>query len=79
MSKSTTPTAPKTAQPAVAVQPQACSTTQGCVVPQDKIAMLAYQKWVKGGCKHGEDKKHWLEAEKELQAEMVKTGAGRAK
>jgi hypothetical protein len=38
----------------------------------EKVAMLAYQKWVKGGCKHGCDKQHWFEAEAEVKAEMTK-------
>ena len=38
-------------------------------VPHDKIAMRAYDKWVKRGCKHGCDQQDWLEAEAELRAE----------
>jgi len=42
------------------------------LVPTEKIAMLAYQKWLKSGCKHGCDKQHWYEAEAELKAQMKK-------
>jgi hypothetical protein len=68
MSRSTTATATPTAKAAAA--PQA-SSMQGSL-PMEKIAMLAYQKWVKGGCKHGCDKQHWFEAEAEVKAEMMK-------
>jgi hypothetical protein len=74
MSKSmtATPSTPvKPSQPAMAA-PQASAMTQ-VMVPQEKIAMRAYEKWLKCGCKNGEDKKHWFEAEAELKAEMMKT------
>jgi len=74
MSKSTTTTSKPMQSAAMATAPQASSAAQASV-PQEKIAMLAYQKWLKGGCKNGEDKKHWLEAEAELKAEMMKSGA----
>jgi hypothetical protein len=57
----TTGTAPTKAAP------QATTTSS---VPMEKVAMLAYQKWLKAGCKHGSDKQHWLEAEAELKAQM---------
>lgn len=38
-------------------------------IPQDKIAMRAYEKWLKRGCKHGCDRQDWLEAEGELRDE----------
>jgi hypothetical protein len=41
-------------------------------VPRDKIAMRAYEKWLKSGCRHGCDQQHWLEAESELKAEMAR-------
>ncbi len=43
-------------------------------VPQDKIAMLAYQKWCKRGRPHGTNMQDWLDAEKELKAEGMKSG-----
>lgn len=39
-------------------------------VPHDKIAMRAYEKWVKRGHRHGSHEQDWLEAEAELKAEM---------
>jgi len=60
----TTPQAPKTA-----AKPEATSQSG---LPVEKVAKLAYQKWLKGGCKHGCDMQHWLEAEAEVKAEMTK-------
>ena len=62
------------------VAPQTAKVTPSAVtaqssVPMEKVAMLAYQKWLKGGCKHGCDKQHWFEAESELKAEMMRPGA----
>jgi hypothetical protein len=45
---------------------------QGVTVPREKIAMRAYEKWLKSGCPHGCDRQHWLEAEAELRAEMAR-------
>jgi hypothetical protein len=45
-------------------------------VPPEKIAMRAYEKWVKRGFKHGRDQQDWLEAEAELRAEFgMNTGS----
>ena len=45
-------------------------------IPYERIAKLALEKWMKGGCKHGCDQQNWLEAEAELmRAEMAKAGA----
>ena len=70
---STTGTAPKATPTTASAQPGTTPTT----VPMEKVAMLAYQKWLKGGCKHGSDKQHWLEAEAELKAEMMRPGSGK--
>jgi hypothetical protein len=43
-------------------------------VPREKVAMRAYEKWLKSGCQHGCDRQHWLEAEAELKAEMSRQG-----
>jgi hypothetical protein len=72
MSRTSTATAPqtsKTVQPAASAPQQSLAQSS---VPLDKIAARAYEKWVKGGCKHGNDKKDWLEAEMELKAEMAR-------
>ena len=70
-------TQPKTAQPAAkSAAPAAGMPTSGMQtsIPQEKIAKRAYEKWLKGGCMHGCDQQHWLEAEAELRAEMAKSG-----
>jgi len=59
MSRMTTPqTTPSPQQPAQ------------LKVPHDKIAMRAYEKWVKKGRPHGSNEQDWLEAETELKAEI---------
>lgn len=58
----------KSSQPAAASHQQ-MQMPQACI-PADKVAARAYDKWVKNGCKHGNDKKDWLEAEAEIKAEM---------
>jgi hypothetical protein len=57
------------------MQPHAMPATSG--IPTERIAMRAYEKWMKGGCKHGCDKQNWLEAEAELKAEMTRSTATR--
>ncbi len=45
------------------------------MVPHEKVAMRAYQKWVHRGCPPaGTEKQDWLEAEAELKAEMSRGG-----
>jgi len=46
--------------------------TQGTPVPHDKIAMRAYEKWVKRGRPDGTSDKDWIEAEAELRAEHAR-------
>lgn len=36
----------------------------------EQIAQRAHELWVKNGARHGEDQRHWLEAETELKQEM---------
>jgi len=71
MSRTSTAPAP-TAKPAAPVQPTAMAGTVS--IPKDKVAARAYHKWLQSGCPHGCDQKHWLEAEAELKAEMMKSG-----
>ncbi len=52
--------------------PPTAPPTPGATVPREKIAMRAYEKWLKSGCQHGCDRQHWLEAEAELKAEMAR-------
>ncbi len=60
----------------VATPPQAKPVTPSVAapVPREKIAMRAYEKWLKNGCQDGCDLQHWLEAETELKAETTRTG-----
>ena len=69
----------------VTTQPQAqpMSTTGGMnaggsatQLPREKVAMRAYEKWLKRGCSHGNDLQDWVEAEAEVRAEIQRTGAG---
>jgi hypothetical protein len=47
-------------------------TTSHAKVPHEKISMRAYEKWCQRGRPHGTHLQDWLEAERELQAEMSK-------
>jgi hypothetical protein len=42
-------------------------------IPHEKIAMRAYEKWIKRGRPHGSDVQDWVEAENELKAEITRT------
>jgi hypothetical protein len=55
--------------------PSMAPPTPTAKVYHEKIAMRAYEKWVRRGKNHGCDLQDWLEAEKELQAEMAKAPA----
>lgn len=58
----------------VATQPTTQPATSHRVqVPHERIAQRAYEKWMKRGCPHGTDMQDWIEAEKELMAEMART------
>jgi hypothetical protein len=49
------------------------STMSSIPIPQEKIAMRAYEKWIKRGKPQGTEMQDWLEAEMELKAEMSRT------
>jgi DUF2934 family protein len=70
MSRVTTPPVAKPTSHGTTPPPPPTHT--GTTVPRDKIAMRAYEKWLRGGCQHGHDCQHWLEAENELRAEMTR-------
>jgi hypothetical protein len=53
--------------------PQTSQPTAQIKVPHDKIAMRAYEKWVKRGRPHGTSEQDWAEAETELKAEYART------
>ena len=78
MSRATTSgTAPQTSKSAQAtpmMQPAAMTQPS---VPTEKVAARAYQKWLQKGCKHGNDKQDWFEAEAEIKAELARTGVRR--
>jgi hypothetical protein len=42
-------------------------------IPRERIAQRAYEKWMKRGCPHGSDMQDWIEAERELMAEMARS------
>lgn len=54
----------------VVTPPTAKPATPQLKIPHDKIAMRAYEKWVKRGTRHGSHLQDWLEAESELRAEF---------
>jgi hypothetical protein len=45
------------------------------MAPADRVAKRAYEKWLKRGCTHGQDMQDWIEAEKEVLAEMKGTAS----
>src|SRR4051794_35531854 len=45
--------------------PQTGQPTPQVKVPHDKIAMRAYEKWVKRGRPHGSSEQDWVDAENE--------------
>ena len=51
----------------------ATPSTATPMVPQEKIAMRAYEKWCQSGRPCNTDVKNWLEAEMELKMEMQKS------
>lgn len=51
---------------------QTTPQANACKVPHDKIAMRAYEKWLKRGKQNGCQEQDWLEAEKELSQEFNK-------
>ena len=55
--------------------PASTATNPQVKVPHDKIAMRAYEKWIKRGRPPGTDKQDWVEAEAELRAEMTRSGS----
>jgi len=56
-----------TLRPAGAKAPQ---TTTPPKITHEQIAKRAHDIWVKNGCKHGQDEQNWLEAERQLKAEL---------
>jgi hypothetical protein len=46
------------------------ANSQQLTIPHEKIAQRAYEKWLKRGQPPGTEMQDWLEAERELKAEM---------
>jgi Protein of unknown function (DUF2934) len=59
---------PQTAQP----------NLQQLKIPHEKIAMRAYEKWIKKGRPQGSHVQDWVEAEQELKAEFARGYTGAA-
>ncbi len=72
MSRVTTPPLARPA-PQGTIPPMTPPPLAGAAIPREKIAMRAYEKWLKTGCQHGCDQQHWIEAETELKAEMTRS------
>jgi hypothetical protein len=53
---------------------QSTPSGQSMPIPHEKIAMRAYEKWVKRGRPQGSDRQDWLEAEAELRSEVQRSG-----
>jgi hypothetical protein len=49
---------------------KAPEATKSGKISREQIAQRAHEIWVKSGCKHGMDEQNWLEAERQLKAEM---------
>ena len=56
--------------------PVSSQTSNTAKVAHEKIAMRAYEKWVKRGQQHGSHEQDWIEAETELKAEMARGATG---
>jgi len=62
---------PRNTGGATATAPRPTSTKAGGkTITREQIAQRAHEIWVKRGCKPGEDERNWLEAEKQLKAEL---------
>ena len=67
--KTASPVAKPTTQTSVASQSQSPSNPG---LPRDKVAARAYEKWCHRGRSHGSDHRDWIDAERELAAELAK-------
>ncbi len=64
-SRSSIPSAQRTTS-----QPPATRETSNIQISHEAVAKRAYEKFLARGGKHGNDLKDWLEAERELKAEI---------
>ena len=58
------------------VTPSSNQSASSANVPHEKIAMRAYEKWVKKGRPHGSHEQDWVDAERELQTESGRGATG---
>ena len=62
----------------VVTPPQAQpNSMQPPMIPHEKIAMRAYEKWLKRGRPLGTEMQDWLEAENELKTEQSRKPASK--
>ena len=62
-------TTPPTAKP-VSTPATAKPASSSVQVPHDRIAMRAYEKWMKRGCPQGTAVQDWIEAEAEVRRRL---------
>jgi len=43
--------------------------------PQEQIEKRAYELWLEGGCRHGNDLDDWLQAEREVLEQRAATSS----
>lgn len=58
------------------VTPATSQPTPHLMVPHEKIATRAYERWIKKGRPQGTQVQDWLEAEAELKAELARGSLG---
>ena len=63
-----TATAPR---PTATMTPHMTSTSRGAAPTYEQIAQRAREIWTKKGCLPGQDEQNWLEAERQLKAELA--------
>ena len=73
MSSRIAPSSPKTASPVAKPTNQSNVASQSSPsLPRERVAARAYEKWCQRGRIHGNDHRDWVEAERELSAELAK-------
>lgn len=63
------PAATKTSQ--TTANPQAAVSTKSKTPTYEQVAQRAREIWTKKGCLPGQDEQNWLEAERQLKAELA--------
>lgn len=57
---------------ATAPRPTATATSKTAMPTYEQIAQRAQEIWTKKGCLPGQDEQNWLEAERQLKAELTR-------